>query len=160
MLGTCQHLKRRTKTPPVPGLPLSLPPRGPGMVQPCPGAGSDTERGALIRIYQPLCPQLQSRGLTQGLQESGCDSRVMQLWGGGSPCSALPQELPSPGGRISSIPCSVLGNLSGYILWWMKHEDVLVHSVILRGLAWLMICPLIFHGVCVCVFSLSLSQSH
>jgi len=61
-----------------------------------------------------------------------------------------------PSVTISSVfPRCVEGNLSGYILLRMKHEDILLRSVILRGLAWLIICPLIFHGVCVCVFPLS-----
>lgn len=70
----------------------------PGTVQPCPGAGSDRDRGAFISIYQPLSPQLQSRGLPGGLQEeSGCDSGV---WGSRFP-------LLSPGEGISSTSRSV-----------------------------------------------------
>lgn len=126
------------------------------MVQLCPGAGSDRDRRAFIGIYRSLCPQLQSRGLREDLQDQGAIHGSCRLWGGGSPCSALSQEPAQPlvEDKLHILLCAE-GNLSGYILWRMKHEDVLLHSVILRGLAWLMICPLIFHGVCVCVFSLS-----
>lgn len=119
----------------------------------------------LMGIQRSLCPPPAEQG---GLR------RAHRNWVRGSPCYELMgcadfgEEvlLPQPcftslalGNDKLHVPLCVEGNLSGYVLWQMKHKDVLLCRVILRGLAWLIICPLLFHSVCVCVFSLPLSQS-
>lgn len=73
-----------------------------------------------------------------------------------SPCF---MSLPAPSNNKLHISLCVEENLSGHIVLWVKHKDVLLHSVILKGLAWLIICPLIFRGVCVCFLSLTFSES-
>lgn len=109
-----------------------------------------TETGAFLGVHPSWCPHCRA-GALRGLQESGCHSG----------CAALGRRLPllSPGERISSKPCSVLREPCRFHFVGVKHEDVSLHRVISRGLAWLMICPLIFHGVCVCFLSLTFSES-
>lgn len=158
MLGTRQHFLEAHKdtasawaatVTATTGVALSLP-RGSG-------AGSDRDRGAFIRIYQPLCPQLQSRGLTEGLQQSGCDSGLVQALGSRFPL-LLSQEPAQPWGRILSL-CAE-GNLSGFFVADETRGCLTSQCNFKR--------PRMAHDlpshipwcVCVCVFSLSLSQSH
>lgn len=118
-------------------------------------AGTETGEH-LSGFIDPCALSCRAGGSERACRNQGAIDGSCRLWGGGSPCSALSQEPAQPSVEDKlHIPLCAEGNLSGYILWRMKHEDVLLHSVILRGLAWLMICPLIFHGVCVCMFSLS-----
>lgn len=107
VLGTRQHFLEAHKdtasawaatVAAATGVALSLP-RGSG-------AGSDRYRGAFIRIYRSLCPQLLSRGLTEGLQQSGCDSGLVQALGSRFPL-LLSQEPAQPWGRILSTSRSV-----------------------------------------------------
>lgn len=55
------------------------------------------------------------------------------------------------------VPLSFEGNLSGDTLLWVKPRDVLLLSVVPKGLAWLLTCPLLFRGACTCLLSLAFS---
>lgn len=149
MLGTCQHLKEAHKdttsawaatVTATTGVAESL------------GWWQGQRQGSISGGSPILLPSAAGQGALRGLQESGCHSG----------CAGFGEEaaLAQPWGRDQlQTLLRAEGNLAGSILWRVEHEDVSLHSVVLRGLAWLMICPLIFHGVCVCFLSLTFSES-
>lgn len=117
---TWTTLKRCTL--PVPGLPSSLPRLwlavpaeeavNPTVVQLCPGASIEGDRGALLMgIHRSLCPSAAEQGgLRRARRSRGAGVSLLRrahgscrLWGRGSPSSAMFHEPARPSVTISSI---------------------------------------------------------